>query len=680
VIRYLLAHHGRWNGDGHELEWRLFCGKLCAGSQLLVYHRCSSRLNIIASLRQLSSSEHKVRPLLPVLYHLEDRTVFLTTLIGARLRLCRSRATQYPTRPQNALVQGFATATAIYREAVCPELYFKNRWISWLSPPPLGRSLLISTYWVVIVFMLCSNAIINDAYYWERIGFRAAWVSVTQVPFVFLLAAKSSIIGVLSGSSYERLNWLHRWVSRTLLITVTVHGTFFYAEWVRSGNVGNQTFVMFELGMMPMVKYGMGAWFVLLWTFLSSLTPIRRLSYEIFVFQHLAAAAVFLWLLWVHVPPYAEYNIWFAISALVFDKIFLFCWTWWENVHLCPKRRTTGPQYKLIGHHADLRALDDVTTEVTIKDVSFSWRPGQHIFLRLPTLGPLESHPFTIANFCERAAGASCNEIQLVIQAQRGFTRRLHRKASSASNGRSIGSTAIISGPFGCPPAWNSFETLVLISASTGASFTLPILESILSKKCGSCASRIDVLTIVRRRCRIEVYLPRLNKAVSNAEDLGIELHVTVAITGESEANLAGINSRDKKSSAQSQAGCQCGAEEGDGIVISSPSSRPSSSPSSTGNGRKSPSHIGVREKEYRACCCGVSKERITYACGRPDLAEFIRRPVEASGGETSVAVCGGKSLVAQVRNYVASLSDERAVHKGTGAQGIHIHAEHYCF
>jgi hypothetical protein len=53
---------------------------------------------------------------------------------------------------------------------------------------------------------------------------------------------------------------------------------------------------------------------------------------------------------------------------------------------------------------------------------------------------------------------------------------------------------------------------------------------------------------------------------------------------------------------------------------------------------------------------------------------------VEATGGETSVVVCGGKSLVAKVRNCVAALSDERAVHKGTGAQGIHLHVEEYCF
>jgi hypothetical protein len=87
-----------------------------------------------------------------------------------------------------------------------------------------------------------------------------------------------------------------------------------------------------------------------------------------------------------------------------------------------------------------------------------------------------------------------------------------------------------------------------------------------------------------------------------------------------------------------------------------------------------------IREKEIKHCCCVTGKDTITYTCSRPDIVNFIRRPVEASGGENSVAVRGGNSLVAVVRNRVASLSDERAMHKGTGAQGIHMHAEYYCF
>jgi hypothetical protein len=56
----------------------------------------------------------------------------------------------------------------------------------------------------------------------------------------------------------------------------------------------------------------------------------------------------------------------------------------------------------------------------------------------------------------------------------------------------------------------------------------------------------------------------------------------------------------------------------------------------------------------------------------------MIRPPVEAALGETAVVTCGGAEITAQARTFVARLSDERAVHKGTGAQGIYLFTESY--
>ena len=67
------------------------------------------------------------------------------------------------------------------------------------------------------------------------------------------------------------------------------------------------------------------------------------------------------------------------------------------------------------------------------------------------------------------------------------------------------------------------------------------------------------------------------------------------------------------------------------------------------------------------------------YTC-RPDIEAMIREPVEQAWGETGVVVCGGREIVARTRNCVSRLSDERAVHKGTGAQGIYLHVEEYSF
>jgi len=41
-----------------------------------------------------------------------------------------------------------------------------------------------------------------------------------------------------------------------------------------------------------------------------------------------------------------------------------------------------------------------------------------------------------------------------------------------------------------------------------------------------------------------------------------------------------------------------------------------------------------------------------------------------------AVVVCGPVGLVQGARNAAVAISDERGVHKGTGAQGIYVHAE----
>jgi hypothetical protein len=70
----------------------------------------------------------------------------------------------------------------------------------------------------------------------------------------------------------------------------------------------------------------------------------------------------------------------------------------------------------------------------------------------------------------------------------------------------------------------------------------------------------------------------------------------------------------------------------------------------------------------------------ITIYSGRPKTRDIIRRSLEQALGETAVVVCGPQGLVADVKQDVCSLSDERAVHKGTGAQGIYLHTESFSY
>ncbi|PVH89754.1 hypothetical protein DL98DRAFT_476129 [Cadophora sp. DSE1049] len=606
----------------------------------------------------------------------------------SRLRICRTRkSTKYPTKVNSLPMQVYATATAILRESSYPQLHISNKWLSWLSPPPLGRVLILCFYWAVVAYMMTYQAIVDDANYYERLGFRNGWIAVTQVPLVYLLATKSSLIGHIIGSSHERINWLHRWVSRTLLLTVTIHGGFFVRQYVRAD------FLALELELMPMVKYGIGAWFVLVWTFLSSLSPLRRVAYEFFVLQHIAAAGVFLWLLHVHVPAYAHYNVWLSVAAISSDWILRGLLMVWKNLRIQVKKACNGTQR--IGHEIEIEAISNDLTIVTIKDVHLTWRPGQHIYLWLPYLGPLESHPFTIASPYTTKAECHCNEIQLAIRAHSGFSRRIHKYAKKTRGASKSSLTGFIAGPYGAPPRWEAFETLILISASTGASYTLPILESLLASPSTICTQRIYFLLVVRERSHCQYYENRLSKALAQAEARGIDLDVEIAITGrasslaesKSDKAVAIEDTRvdEKRQSRNAEIEELNEKKDGPYILVKSDSTSNSSfsKPSSSQPTKASKSCCSCSEDDEPCCCAGPSAvpiKEVVYSYARPNIADFIRRPVEITGGETSVAVCGGKSLVATVRNSVARLSDERAVHKGTGAQGIHLHVEEYCF
>ncbi|GAB7349471.1 hypothetical protein MBLNU459_g0183t1 [Dothideomycetes sp. NU459] len=216
--------------------------------------------------------------------------------------------------------------------------------------------------------MLLSNTILSPsstiyAYKWEIVGFRAAWVSVTQLPLVYLLSCKINPVSILSGISYERLNWIHRWTARTLFLTVTVHWAFFYREWDLA------QLVSLELEMMTMVKYGFGAWGVLGWLVLSGFGFFRHAHYEIFVLQHIAAAILLLWLVYLHVPNYATYNVWLSVGFLALDWTARMTLAVWRNV------RTSS----IFGFQAEVNALGDSYMLLTIKDVSFAWEAGQHL-------------------------------------------------------------------------------------------------------------------------------------------------------------------------------------------------------------------------------------------------------------------------------------------------------------
>lgn len=543
-----------------------------------------------------------------------------------------------------------------------------------MTPPPLGRVITLLVYWAIIISMMTANAIKKDAFFWERIGFRNAWITVMQMPLLYLLASKCSIIGLIAGTSHERLNWLHRWVGRTMFVTGAVHGWYFFVEWQRAD------IVEYQMKMMGTVKYGFGAWAVLGWSLISGFAPLRRLGYEFFVLQHLVSAVLFIWLVYRHIPAEARWNVWFSIGALCFDRACRSVLLVWQNVKFSPNRsKCKGGQQ--VGHFAQIRAVGDSITVINIKDVHFRWKAGQHLYLWLPAIGPMEAHPYTIACAHQLPETCICNSIQLVVRKHGGFSKRLHDRAvKDHAEGKKGNYTVFISGPYGMPPRLDIYETVILISASTGASFTLPILEDLLANASTNCIKRIDFLLTTKQGEEVDFYVKRLHEFLDRAKAVGIELLVHVAITQRSSSTIPPTSSlpttRERERTEGKSSSRSASVDDS-----SNPTAQTKRSTPTTTNGRDVEDKVLTLTPRRRPLSNASSTDsHVHHSSTRPDIAAFIRVPVEATGGETKVVVCGGPSLVAKVRNCVAGLADERAVHKGTGAQGIGLFVEEYSF
>ena len=586
-----------------------------------------------------------------------------------------------PSRPEGYLAQLYATATATMRELAYPQpIVFTGRFSKYFTPPPIGRCLVLAVYWIVILTMLWSNTILTKgsseyAYKWEKVGFRAAWVSVTQIPFIYLLSCKFNPISILTGISYERLNWLHRWTARTVFLTIIVHWSFFFQEWVLAD------FVKLQFEMMPMVKYGFGAWGVITWMVLSGFGFFRAASYEIFVAQHIVGAAVLLWLIFIHVPQYARYNVWMCVAFLAFDWGCRIIHGFLRNTHLLSKLATKTP-----GYSASTESLPGNMVRVTLEDVDFSWRAGQHVYISMPSLRPFELHPFTIANAPNLDEPAGKRQLTLLIKAHGGFSRSLQKAAAKdAQSGRKR--RVFLIGPWGMPPDLLHYETVVLIACASGASFIVPLLQDLVLKQ--GCVQRVHLHWIVRSQENASWYQNELQALKAAALSARMQLQTTIHITQSSASDSDSDDFTPLPSNSSSSSSSNSNSNNTPphqtsrlSAAASSSSSRSTSltsPPHQTGDDEKSNKIPSSTTHEKTAFVDHSSKPSMSVRfASRPTVESMIRPPVEAALGETAVVTCGGAEITAQARTFVARLSDERAVHKGTGAQGIYLFTESY--
>lgn len=554
---------------------------------------------------------------------------------------------------------------------------------------------------------------------WEDIGYRAGFMTICQLPLIVLLAGKQNIIGFLTGSTYEQLNWNHRWVSRTLWLSATIHMGFWFRDY------GKYNYILTMIKTDYYTKHGFAAWIILTWIFLTSFAPVRRWNYELFVIQHIITMAGFLVAVYLHAPAEAQIWVWIPIGFVCFDRFARMIVLAVANLSVI--RFWSKESRPFFANQATFTPLPGNVTRITVSNPLISWRPGQHVFLSCHSVVPLQSHPFTIMSL------PSDKKLEFLVRAEKGGTRRFFRFATKHNSllGQTQTSdknqrTVFLEGPYGHIRPLRQFDSVVLFSGGMGCTYTIPLMRDIVhawkeesqSKKRLAATKRIRFIWVIKTRSQLSWVESQLQSVLEEFQGLKAQnpdtdktIDVSVYLTCDEilekstptsttqhqySTETAKVTDIDEKKMAETH----------ENVV------RRSVSSTSEASETQIISRCGVTKK----CCCTttieneddtafiqnctcsgaagkiipvaptetskktplVDMEGFKSLTGRPHPRSIINHVLEQAEGESAVVVCGPPGLAADVRQSVVSLSDERAVHKGTGAQGIYLHVENF--
>ncbi|GLB41051.1 putative ferric reductase like transmembrane component [Lyophyllum shimeji] len=344
---------------------------------------------------------------------------------------------------------------------------------------------------------------------------RTGWVAVAQLPILFALATKNSIPGMLLGFSYTKLNFLHRYLGRFVVLCANIHALGYIYKWSLQG-----TFA--ATASKPFAIWGLVALVAMDVLFFFSLGYLRTKHYNVMITTHIVGIALVIPGLWLHEPATIP---WVAACVGLYGL---------DHVLRTVKTRVAT---------AIIRPLSELnSTHIEIPHLNGGWRAGQHVRLRVLSLGVgwwgwVETHPFTIASVSGGHEG-----VVLIAKKTGGWTSKLYEMAKSsgyteAGYGRNI--KVMVEGPYGGPghAIYASYSAAVFVVGGSGITFALSAIQDLIRKdlKGRSRVKVIELIWVVQDPAALHPLLPRFSSMImeSTYTPVHISVHYTRAPLGE---------------------------------------------------------------------------------------------------------------------------------------------------
>lgn len=294
-----------------------------------------------------------------------------------------------------------------------------------------------------------------------------------------------------------------------------------------------------------------------------SIPQIRRRFYESFYVVHILLAISYLGLLFWHAGDVLD--SWAYLWATL--AIWLASWfarAFWHN-------RSTSIRSKnwFLNCPATVNLIDGSLVRIEAeRPANFSFTPGQHCFLRFSSVGPLESHPFTIASapndfFTQvindsissngsdvekgqatsvvKSASNNCGTpgLLFIVKVREGFTRKLASYCDSLGKGSAHATTVALDGPYGglpYPSIEKRYDSLLLMAGGSGISACLSWLSHIASLTDDTTKIRLRTVSLVwaiREVDSINWVSEELRRAHSSSNNR-LQVDIRIFVTGSS--------------------------------------------------------------------------------------------------------------------------------------------------
>ena len=418
---------------------------------------------------------------------------------------------------------------------------------------------------------------------------------------------------------------------------------------------------------------------------LISLSMIRHAFYDTFLHFHILLVCLALVGLWYHLREkaarlylYAAIGIWAtqvknplsnweSKSANSSQRSIRLLLLIWRN---CGRGST----------RATVKILPGDAMMVTLS-VARTWnlKPGQYIFLYLPSVGLWTSHPFTVAwhdtieedavekkelprSWSDIRATLKMTRLHLVVRQRTGFTGNLYKRVEKKED-QCTTFAALVEGPYGQPCHLESYGTVMLFAGGVGITHQLPYVRHLINGFIeGTVATRrISLIWVIRTAEHItwcESWLKSLLGIRETTEILTIHVFITMPVSTSEVTNLFSFNEGTKLFPGRPKSDLMASTSE---LTIT-----PTLSISEKDKIHPDQSHVEFQARFEDKKQISVEQidasspfsfgEGVRVFPGRPNIDCMVSSEAETQIGSMAVSSCGPGSMSDDVRNACRKL------------------------